>query len=142
LKDGTPTPISPEGVTVWYGSKPLSPDGKRIIGTYGGGAINTFLSPFRTWDPHPVPGLGRGETFIRWRKDGRAIFAFNREELPVKIFTIDMESGRRGLFSTFMPPDPVGLSGMLSVTMTPDGGTIAYNYRRTLGDLFLIEGLK
>ena len=41
-----------------------------------------------------------------------------------------------------MPTDPGGITGMSGAVMTPDGKSFAFNYRRRISELFLVEGLK
>ena len=41
-----------------------------------------------------------------------------------------------------MPADPGGITGISSVTMTPDAKIFAFNDRRHISELFLVEGLK
>jgi hypothetical protein len=41
-----------------------------------------------------------------------------------------------------MPADPGGITGMSSVTMTADAKAFAFNYRRRISELFLVEGLE
>jgi len=36
----------------------------------------------------------------------------------------------------------VGVSGVISILLTPDGQSYAYNYGRMLSDLYLVDGLK
>jgi serine/threonine protein kinase len=36
---------------------------------------------------------------------------------------------------------PGGITGMSTVTMSPDAKTFAFNYRRRISELFLVEGL-
>ena len=40
------------------------------------------------------------------------------------------------------PLDPTGVSTIGPILMTPDGATYVYGFHRTLGDLYLVEGLK
>ena len=41
-----------------------------------------------------------------------------------------------------MPADPGGITGMSSVTMSQDATMFAFNYRRRISELFLVEGLE
>ena len=59
------------------------------------------------------------------------------------IFRVELESGRRTLWKTLSPADPVGVefAGGAAV-ITPDGRSYCYSYLRRLGDLFILDGLK
>ena len=41
-----------------------------------------------------------------------------------------------------MPADPGGITGIGTVTMTADGTTFAFSYRRSISELVLVEGLR
>jgi hypothetical protein len=41
-----------------------------------------------------------------------------------------------------MPADPAGVAGVNTVVMSRDGKTYAYNYRRLLSELMVVNGLK
>jgi hypothetical protein len=41
-----------------------------------------------------------------------------------------------------LPPDPALYVGVISVVMTSDARTVAYNYRRVASELYLVEGLR
>ena len=138
-----PKPVTVEGTLVWRGANPMSPDGKSIFVLRDLGATNTneivsiddgTVSPFVGSQPRDIP--------IRWTADGRGIFVFKREGLPVRIYRYDPWTGSKDLVKEFMPADPGGISGMSSVTMSPDEKSYAFNYRRRLSELFLVEGLK
>ena len=79
---------------------------------------------------------------IRWTADGRGIYVFKREGLPVRIFRLDPWTGKKEFVKEFMPADPGGITGMSTVTMSPDAKVFAFNYRRRISELFLVEGLR
>ncbi len=144
LRDpGPPKPITPEGTVVWMGTYALSPDGRQLVlhRDSDTGGINEIF-PLEGGSPRPIPGLGPRDIPIRWSPDGRGLFVFNRESLPTRIFRLDLTTGGRQLLKEFMPADPGGIAGMSSITMTPDARTFAFNYRRRLSDLFVVDGLK
>ncbi|HEX4824227.1 MAG TPA: protein kinase [Candidatus Polarisedimenticolaceae bacterium] len=140
---GPPRPITPEGTLVWKGGNPVSPDGKSVfilkdLGTDNVDEIVTIAdgkeTPFVGHEPRDVP--------IRWTADGRALYVFKREGLPARIFRYDPATGKKDFVKEFMPADPGGITGMSGVVMTPDAKTFAFNYRRRISELFLVEGLK
>ena len=142
-KPGPPAALTPEGTLVWQGANPVSPDGRSIfvLKDLGENAVDEVFSlvdgtvtPFVRPEPRQIP--------IRWSADGRAIYVFKREGLPARIFRYDPWTGTKDLVKEFMPADPGGITGISSVTMTPDAKSFAFNYRRRLSELFLVEGLK
>jgi hypothetical protein len=60
----------------------------------------------------------------------------------VRISRLDLSTGRREPWKELKPPDPVGVWGVMSILLTPDGQSYAYNYARMLSDLYLVDGLK
>jgi serine/threonine protein kinase/Tol biopolymer transport system component len=142
-KSDAPKPLTTEGTLVWQGGNPVSPDGRLlfVLKNLGADAVDQIVSiddgavtPIAGKEPRDIP--------IRWTADGRGIYIFKREGLPVRIFRLDPWTGKKELVKEFMPADPGGITGMSSVTMTPDAKTFAFNYRRRISELFLVEGLE
>ena len=142
-KREAPRPVTVEGTLVWQGGNPVSPDGKRLffLRDLGADAVDEIVSiddgaviPIAGKEPRDIP--------IRWTADGRGIYVFKREGLPVRIFRLDPWTGKKEFVKEFMPADPGGISGMSSVTMSADAKMFAFNYRRRISELFLVEGLK
>ncbi|PYQ37007.1 MAG: hypothetical protein DMF55_02665 [Acidobacteria bacterium] len=119
--DGSkPRPITPEGVTLSLAGA-VSPDG-RTIAAFGPDR-RLMLYPTEPGEPRAAPGL-------------------KADELPMKVFRVDMTTGERTLWKELTPPDPAGVLTMGPIVMTPDGKSYVYSYRRTLDELFLVEGLR
>ncbi|MEO8347455.1 MAG: protein kinase [Acidobacteriota bacterium] len=136
---GNPRPITPEGVSLPI-SKPISPDGKTIAAL--GPDRRFMLYPSEPGEPRPVPGLQAGEVPVRWTADGRAIWVYKTNEVPAKVYRLDVSTGERSLWKELTPPDPAGVLLIGPILMTPDGKSYVYSYRRTLDELFLAEGLR
>ena len=138
--DGSnPKPITPEGVSL-PNAKPISPDGKTILAF--GPDRRIMLYPSEPGEPRPVPGIELGEVPIRWTADGRAIWVYRTNVVPAKVHRVDVTTGERSLWKELTPPDPAGVLLIGPILMTPDGKSYVYSYRRTLDELFLVEGLK
>ena len=101
-----------------------------------------MLYPTEPGEPRAAPGLKADELPVRWTGDGRAIWVNRSNELPMKVFRVDMTTGERTLWKELTPPDPAGVLTMGPIVMTPDGKSYVYSYRRTLDELFLVEGLR
>jgi Tol biopolymer transport system component len=134
-----PRPISPEGVQISR-SAVLSPDGRTITALGPDGRM--MLYPSEPGEPRILPGFQNGEIAIRWTGDGRAIWIYRPNEVPAKIYRLDVTTAERSLWKELTPPDPAGVLLMGPIVMTPDGKSYVYSYRRTLDELFLVEGLK
>jgi Tol biopolymer transport system component len=132
--------ITPEGTSMLTGSHAISPDGTRVAAVERG---QIMLYPVEGGGaPVPVPGLTPGDVPSRWSPDGRSLYVYRQDELPARVFRVDVASGRKELWKTLGPSDPAGVIGLGHVILTPDGTSYIYNYRRALSDLYLVEGLK
>ena len=64
----------------------------------------------------------------------------------MKIYKLDLASGRRKLWKELTPPDPVALIGILNnpgeVRLTPDGKSYVYTSWIFPSELYMVEGLK
>jgi serine/threonine protein kinase/Tol biopolymer transport system component len=137
IAGGKPHAISPEGVNA--SAYVISPDSQLVVGV--GPDHKGYLYPVGGGEPRPVVGLTPGDEPIGWTPDGRALFIYRPEELPAKVFKLDLASGQRSLWRQLMPSDPAGVERIGPIRMTPDGKTCVYGYHRTLADLYLVEGL-
>ncbi len=135
LATGKRSPISPEGFN--YGV--LSPDGK-LVAAIGSGSKVLFF-PVEGGEPRPGPQMGPGEMPVEWTPDGRTLYVRNLQ-VPAKIYTLDVESGRKELWRELVPPDRAGIVNISPVQIAPDGKSYAYTYQQQLTDLYLVEGLR
>ena len=69
------------------------------------------------------------------------IYAWNPLELPFRVFRVELATGGREPWKTIAPQDPAGIWSA-DLMLTPDGKSYAYNCKRVLNDLYLVEGLK
>jgi len=135
---GTPTPISPEGVTVGYRSC-ISPDDKRVAAQDPQGKITIY--PVDSEAAVPVPSVQPGDVAIQWTLDGKVLLV-GRREVPARVFTIDLASGQRKPFKTFSPADPTGLFANQPPQFSRDLKSYVYTYLRITSDLYVVDGLK
>jgi eukaryotic-like serine/threonine-protein kinase len=140
LGGGGPKPITPEGTGATFRGNVVSPDGKFVTGS--GSAQGFSLYPVEGGSPIPISGLEEGEAPIQWAADGRSLYVYRVAQSPVRVFLLDVSSGRRTLWRELSPFDPAGLSLILNIAITPDGKSYAYDYGQVLSDLYLVEGLK
>jgi serine/threonine protein kinase/Tol biopolymer transport system component len=137
IASGEARPISRAEVLA---TGPVSPDGRFTAGRSLANRITLY--PTAPGDPVAVPGVEPLERAAEWSADGKSLYIYRRGELPMKVFRVDVVSGRRELWREFAPSDPAGVVEIQSVVMTPDTTAYAYTYARILSDLFVAEGLK
>jgi hypothetical protein len=133
---GTPRPLSPEGTTCGG----LSPDAREAACQDSGG--NAFIYPVAGGGPRPVRGLEPGEGVGAWTADGRSLIVARWATNPLRVFLVDLATGRRRPWREFQPTDRTGGQDEVSVVFTNDLEAYVYRYRRVLSDLYLVDGLK
>lgn len=138
IEGGKPSAISPEGAhaTAFF----PSPDGTMVAGL--GPDQLPYLFPVAGGEPRPLKGFLTGEQPIDWTSDGRSLYVYRPGEVPAKVFTVELATGKRTLWKQLVPSDPAGVETIGPVLITPDGKACVYGYHRTLSDLYMVEGLK
>ncbi|HXY47864.1 MAG TPA: protein kinase [Terriglobales bacterium] len=138
VSGGKPKPISPEGVdAVGFA---VSPDGQSVVAI--GPDQKGYLFPSSGGDPRPVNGMESGDIPISWSRDGRSVYLYRSGEVPARVYRVELATGKKTVWKQIAPLDPTGVSTIGPILMTPDGKTYLYGFHRTLGDLYLVEGLK
>ncbi len=136
IDGGKPRTLTPEGVKFCK----ISPDGKLIAGnglTGGGG----WLYPIERGQPRPIPGLQTGEGFA-WTSDPRWLYVYRWKQSPVKVYRLNILTGRRQFFREMTPPDVAGLHDISHIYFSSDGRAYVYSYTRLLSELYLVKGLQ
>jgi hypothetical protein len=118
----------------------VSPDGQYVVGV--GGDQKGYLYPTAGGDPKLVNGLEPGDLPISFSQDGHAIYLYRTGEVPAKVYRLELATGKKTVWKQIAPLDPTGVSTIGPILMTPDGKSYVYGFHRTVGDLYLVEGLK
>jgi len=138
VSGGAPRAISPEGADA--AAFAAAPDGQFVAGV--GPDEKGYLFPMAAGDPRPINGLEAGDLPMCFTQDGHSLYVYRSGEVPAKVYRLDLDSGKKTLWKQIVPLDPTGVSTIGPILMTPDGKTYVYGFHRTLGDLYLVEGLK
>ncbi len=133
---GEPLPITPEGIAGHW----VSPDGKMLVVVDS--QQRFWLYPMDRGQPEALPGIGRGEDMIRWSGDGKYLYVANEGIIPVRVYRVEVSTGRRQHIFTLSPSDAAGLGSIYSVLLTPDAKSYAYSDYRIFSDLYLATGLR
>ncbi len=135
--------ISPDGFDAYIGEIPISPDGRLVaLNHRSPKGSTTQVFPTEGGEPRAVPGFEEDDVIIRWADDGHSLFVFKRNEVPARVFRLDIVTGKRTPWLELMPADPAGVTRIWTIAMSADGKSYAYNFTRELSDLYLICGLK
>jgi serine/threonine protein kinase len=117
---------------------PVSPDSRFIACARSD--RRTVLYPLEGGEPRPVPGVPPGEVLIRWSDDGGSLFTYLPGELPARVHRVRLDSGQREPWMQISPSDPAGVASIGQIRLTPDGRSCVYSFKRTLSELYLVEG--
>jgi hypothetical protein len=63
-------------------------------------------------------------------------------ELPARIYRVDLATGERSVWREIVPPDPTGIFRIGRVRTNVDGSVHGYSYYMHLVDLHVLTGLK
>jgi hypothetical protein len=119
----------------------LSRDGRRLA-AYSEGVPAIFsLDAGPNAPPRPIPGATSADVPIEWSEDGRWLYLSQDAKPAMKIFRVEVETGRRTIWNEIAPKGPSG-ARVTDVFLTPDGKSYAYEAARELSQLYVVEGLK
>ena len=137
---GAPRAITPEGVSLGKLGRPVSPDGQRVVAVGPDGI--PALYPSAGGEPTNLPGVGEFDLPLAWSPDGKALWVARYEQTPPRIERVDVATGRSRAWTGLGRSAPSGLSGEYRILVTPDGASYAYNYFRSVNDLYLASPRK
>jgi eukaryotic-like serine/threonine-protein kinase len=135
---GKPRPVSPEGYRMFRHG--VSPDGRFVIAA--GPDQRVYLYPLAGGEPKPLQGSRSGDIPDHWTADGHALYVHRRDEMPAKVYLLDVMTGRKQLWRELIPADAAGVDQVSIVLPSADGLSCVYSYLRQLSDLYVVEGLK
>jgi Tol biopolymer transport system component len=133
---GKPRALTPEGYTAVGVS---SPDGKWTI--VRGPDRRRYMYPIAGGEPTPISGVTPDDGIDQVSADGRFLYVHRIAEAPMKVYRLEIATGRRELWRTVMPSDAAGVWSLAGAP-TPDGASYSYAFIRTLSDLYLVDGVK
>jgi Tol biopolymer transport system component len=132
--------LTPEGVAWNGGEIVVSPDSRFVLARERG---KVWRYPIDGGARLPLDGLMPGDAPVRWSADGRSIWVLGGERPPMRIFQLDVATGRRTLSREIVNADPAGLvADYLRLLISADGKSYVYGYARTLSDLYVAEGVR
>jgi len=141
LDGGTPQPLSPDGVNLTPTG--VSPDGRYLPGTEVS-SLRILFYPTAGGAGEVMPGILPDERIANWAEDSTAVYAYQIGEdnpFPLKVFRVDLKTGKRQLQKIIAPGDEAGIA-VGAVRFTPDGKTYAYTADQGLAVLHVVDGLK
>jgi hypothetical protein len=134
---GALRPISPENISYEPNMLTVAPDG-RVALRAADGVVRLYSVDGQAT---PVAGLAPDEMPVAWLNDDSAVLTVSAGN-PAAIDRIEPTSGKRELWVTLRPPDPLLLRRRPSIVFSSDGRSYAANYQEIRTRLFLVEGLR
>ncbi len=138
LSGGKPRPISPEGIG--QARALVNPDGRFLAAQGPDRTLRLYAADGS--GSRPIAGSSEGDWPASWSPDGRFLYVYRRGELPLRIYRIELTTGRRELWKEIVPPDPSGYQDIGGFCMSADTSVYAYVYYLQFSDLYQLEGLK
>jgi WD40 repeat protein len=144
LSEQGPRPITAEIPNLSQGPSgviglALSPDGRSLALVSDG---NLRLFSIEGTALRSVAGDFSGHMLIGWTSDGRALYSYKVTDLPGRIYRLDLATGEPKVVCELLPADPAGIWRIHPVRITPDGSSYAYTYIRSIGDLYVFDGMR
>jgi serine/threonine protein kinase/Tol biopolymer transport system component len=140
LSGGKPSPIGPEGASLYTPCSPLSPDGRWLV--LRGPDQKPALTMLQGGEElRPIPGLGVHDWPTRWA-DNHTLFVQHGGGVPLKVGRVDVASGSEELFREFAPGDLAGVTDIGNVVLSRNLSAYVYGYLRLLHDLYVVDGLR
>ncbi|MFZ3215532.1 MAG: protein kinase [Candidatus Acidiferrales bacterium] len=136
--NGHETPVTPEGIRALAATT----DGKHLLTT------NSQFSEFQLYPldggaPQPVPQLQPADRPIDFTPDDSAILV--RRPGPdgsVEIWRVELAGGKRTLLHNITLPGVPNIGSGLSVTVSRDGKSYAYEYHPAFSTEYLVQGVR
>lgn len=116
----------------------LSPDGLRVV-TLNLAGQKPVLVDIASGKTSDIPGIDGRDGVIGWSSNSRSVLVWD-QELPARLFALDVATGRRDLVQLVEPTSIVG-SMYAHLVASSDGKTVAYRLRRGLYAIYLADGL-
>jgi hypothetical protein len=136
VNGGKPRAVTPEGV---YATLP-SPDGKYLCGADSSAKLGLY--PVDGGSPRIVQLPEDGLVASQWSADGLGLYVYRLGEVPLKIFRLEIGTGKMTPVRELVPPDSAGVVTIAPVVTNFKGSEFAYSYYQTLSALYVISGLK
>ena len=136
-KGGSPRAITPEGVSGWV----VSPDGKTLVAKDA--QQKFWLYPIDGGVPRKLNGPLPSDVAARWSDEPRFLFlSTDTTQLPVQVYRLDLETGRKEPWYSLNPADKAGFFGTGPVQITPDGKVCVNSYMSIHSVLYLARGIR
>jgi eukaryotic-like serine/threonine-protein kinase len=134
LSGAPPRALTPAGFRI--GGWAVAPDGSAVAVSSRRAALRVF--PLDGSAAGTIPGVNQDDAVRAWIDTGLLVTTTGKDDI---LFLVDVVTGKRQHWLTLAAPDPAGIMGVSSLSVTPDGRSYAYWWHRAVSDLYLVDGL-
>jgi hypothetical protein len=106
------------------------------------GATRTLVYPLDGSAPHPIPGAKPAFRPVQWSEDSKAVYGYDAGELPVRVYKVDIATGRKTVLQELRPAAPAGVVNVAPLVVNHDATRFAYSYYEVLSVLYVISGIR
>ncbi len=135
ISGGQPRAVTPEGS---YAILP-SPDGKYLAGWLRGRGATLY--PVDGGPARQIPGTNPEDMPAQWSADSRALYVYQPGEAPLRVYRLEIASGKKELVKELIPDDRGGVVSIGPVVTNPNATEFAYSYYQMLSVLYVVSGL-
>jgi serine/threonine protein kinase len=136
LAGGKPQPIGPPDFT----GVAIDKSAKHIVGRNASGESIVF--DIDTQNQRVIPGITEQETIQSWTQDSQAVLVVSSSTWDVQLYRVEAATGKRTLLQRVQLADRSGSTLAMNLMYAEGSKTYAYNTRRSLGTLYVVEGLQ
>jgi Tol biopolymer transport system component len=137
LSSGQSTAFSQEGVSMT--GQAISPDGQYVCGMGPDGKLALF--PVEGGAVRGLPGTQPKDRMIRWSLDGKLVYVHHPHEMPIRIESIEVATGKRTILTEYAPMDATGVFEVDAV-LSADTKMAVYGLHRMLSNVQMVHGLR
>jgi hypothetical protein len=132
----TPVPLSDREVAL--GSLEVASDDRNVAAVSSDGTVTLF--PLDGGEPIPLSELGTAFP-IGWASSDQLWVYHRLTPVTVQLTRFDVRARQILEQRIVTPSDLLGVTNIFKLRVTPDGRSIAYNFTRTSGSLFVLDHL-
>ena len=79
---------------------------------------------------------------LKYSADGQSLFVGERHSASTIVSRVNLASGARVAWKSIVPGDLAGVQSLSRLILGADEKSYAYSYTRTLGELYIVDGLR
>ena len=136
LQGGKPEQLGPADFT----GIAVAKGGRKIAGRNGAGDAVVFDKD--TQKTQPIPGVGPQDIVQAWTRDGEALLVTTSTPWEAQMYRVEVASGKKTLLQKLELSEKAGSNVRVRMYYAEQSKTYIYNVRRTLGSLYVVEGLE